>query len=127
DLKPANVFLRDGGGEGAVKIGDFGISRFGAPTEADDVADPTEPDAHADTAVPPAGERPKPARLTATGALIGTYPYMAPELLVARATAASDVFAFGVLAWEIVSGQQPFTEPPLGRAARGAPFERPSG
>lgn len=47
--------------------------------------------------------------LTATGALMGTYGYMAPEVLSGRrATAASDVFAWGALILYCAGGEEPF-------------------
>jgi serine/threonine protein kinase len=40
--------------------------------------------------------------------VVGTLAYMAPEQLQGRPTAASDIFALGVIAFEMVTGQQPF-------------------
>jgi len=47
--------------------------------------------------------------LTRTGYLIGTPSYMAPELVYARASAASDLYALGVVLYEMVTGHLPFT------------------
>jgi eukaryotic-like serine/threonine-protein kinase len=89
DLKPDNVVLAESfwaapRAPGAVKLVDFGI------------------------AAPMGNPRP----LTSEGAVVGTIPYMAPELIDpaswGRAEGpARDVFAFGVLAWEILFGQHP--------------------
>lgn len=66
--------------------------------------------------------------LTRTGMLPGTPAYIAPELAGGRAqlTTAADMFAFGVIAYELLSGRQPFARPPVlacleGRHAEAAP------
>ena len=85
DVKPDNVFLvrREGAGE-RVKILDFGISHVPAP----------------------GGER-----ITRAGALIGTPEYMAPEQATGSAVdARSDVYAVGVLAFEMLTGTLPIVE-----------------
>jgi serine/threonine-protein kinase len=101
DLKPANVLL-DGDTERPVaKISDLGIARSNLA------------DALAETHDLGSGER----RIaeTAPSALVGTFPYMAPELAQGASayTAASDVFSFGVLAWEVATGALPYRVPPV--------------
>ncbi len=67
-----------------------------------------------------AAKRAKPAAaagssfLTATGLVPGTPAYIAPELIGGRerVTAAADMFAFGVIAFEMLTGKRPFVEPP---------------
>jgi serine/threonine-protein kinase len=86
DVKPDNVFLvrREGGGERA-KILDFGISHVPAARGAE--------------------------RITRAGALIGTPEYMAPEQATgAEVDARSDVYAAGVLAYEMLTGTLPIAE-----------------
>lgn len=93
NLKPANVMLSDGG---LVKILDFGLAR--RLQQDDGVVDA----AHPATA---------PATYTARG---GTVAYMAPEQFVTgRSSAQSDIFALGVILYELVSGRHPFHRPDL--------------
>ena len=48
--------------------------------------------------------------LTATGMVMGTAQYLAPELALGKpATPASDLYALGIIAFECVVGQRPFT------------------
>lgn len=81
DLKPANVMLQFTSGEEYVKIIDFGIATVLGTTVAQESME-TRP--------------------------VGTFPYMAPEQLQGRPAASSDIFALGVIAFEMVSGQLPF-------------------
>ena len=87
DLKPENILLVDKGGWEQVKIIDFGIVKL-----ASDVA-----------AVFGAGA------LTSTGFVVGTPRYMAPEQALGRAIdARADLYAVGVLLYEMLSGRAPF-------------------
>ncbi|HEX3570603.1 MAG TPA: protein kinase [Acidobacteriaceae bacterium] len=96
DLKPANVMLTDGG---LIKILDFGLARKLSRDEAD--FDPATPGRH----TPPNPE----ATYTAKG---GTIAYMAPEQFVTgRSSVQSDVFALGVILYELASGRHPFHRP----------------
>lgn len=62
-----------------------------------------------------------PRELTRTGTIVGTPLYMAPELLAGSKNArpSADIFSFGVIAFEILTGQMPFDRPAiLARALR---------
>jgi serine/threonine protein kinase len=62
--------------------------------------------------------------LTRAGAIMGTPLYMAPELVAGarEARAAADVFAFGVMAYQMLSGDAPFAEPLLIAKLAGKPI-----
>ncbi len=88
DLKPSNVKLTPAG----VKLLDFGLAR---PVPAV-LQDGRGPDIATST-------------LTAEGQLLGTVQYMAPEQLQGLAVdARTDIFALGVLLYEMASGSRPF-------------------
>ncbi len=59
--------------------------------------------------------------VTQAGALVGTPLYMAPELSggTNRAQPPSDIFSFGVMAYEVLTGALPFDEPPMILLGRG--------
>jgi len=79
DVKPANVIVQS---DGVVKLLDFGIAR----------QEKTE------------------SRLTRTGSVIGTLQYMAPERLRNAAfDGRSDIFSVGVMMFQLLTGQLPFT------------------
>ena len=93
DLKPQNVMLSEGG---LVKILDFGLARRLAAEEMR--ATPAKP-----------GNPPVPPGVTARG---GTIRYMAPEQFVTgQSSVQSDVWALGVMLYELASGYHPFSRP----------------
>lgn len=96
DFKPANCLV---GEDGRVRVLDFGLAR-GSEGHATSDSNPAET---------PSAEVLE-ATLTATGALLGTPAYMAPEQLRSQSvTAASDQFAFGVALYEALVGVRPFS------------------
>jgi eukaryotic-like serine/threonine-protein kinase len=89
DLKPGNVMIAGG----SVKVLDFGIATHWSPADmqAETVAAGTVP------------------ALTAQGDVIGTPQYMSPEQAEGKTVdTRSDVFAFGIVLYEMVCGERPF-------------------
>jgi GAF domain-containing protein len=92
DLKPENILLP--GGDIEAKVLDFGVAKLVAD------AAPAESESAGETL----------AALTMAGTIIGTPAYMAPEQLSASALGPrTDVFALGVIAYEMLCGDLPFS------------------
>ncbi|MFB7462709.1 serine/threonine-protein kinase [Streptomyces sp. NPDC056224] len=83
DIKPSNILIT---ASGLVKVLDFGIARAADPYATAD-------------------------RLTQTGFIVGTPPYMAPEQARGFPEPRSDQYALGCLLFELITGRLPFQAP----------------
>lgn len=83
DIKPSNILITP---SGIVKVLDFGVARAADPYATAD-------------------------RLTQTGFIVGTPPYMAPEQARGFPEPRSDLYALGCLLFELITGQLPFQAP----------------
>ncbi|MGP4109451.1 protein kinase domain-containing protein [Streptomyces sp. 4N509B] len=83
DIKPSNILVTP---SGIVKVLDFGIARAADPYATAD-------------------------RLTQTGFIVGTPPYMAPEQARGFPEPRSDLYALGCVLFELITGQLPFQAP----------------
>jgi len=146
DLKPGNVIVsEDAQGKPHVKLVDFGISTLASdPHDVSPVSergrtmsglvgsvwnhdpDAPPPSLRSRSLPPPT---PQEAEVTQNGALVGTPPYMGPELAQGSShwKSYSDVFGLGVIAYEILTGRKPFNVPPIFVGMQGQTLPRPKG
>jgi len=111
DLKPGNILI-DGD---HVRIADFGLASLRI-----DHARTVQSNDLGDTELQP---------LTRAGDIFGTLEYMAPELASGTRDAqpASDIFAFGIIAYEMLTAEPPFREPPVVARMHGRAIAIPTG
>src|SRR5215471_13905491 len=89
DLKPENLFVTK---DGRVKILDFGLARLVPPQNA-------------------SGNEDTVTQRTDPGVVLGTASYMSPEQVRGQMVDhRTDIFSFGTILYEVVTGQQPFRE-----------------
>jgi Tol biopolymer transport system component/predicted Ser/Thr protein kinase len=92
DLKPSNIMVAE---DDTAKVLDFGLAKLAEAPFAGDEA-PTVSRGHVE-------------RLTREGAVVGTLAYMSPEQAAGKPVdARTDVFSFGVLLYEMLTGRHPF-------------------
>jgi serine/threonine protein kinase len=102
DLKPANIMLTKNG----PKLMDFGLAKPAPGLSSASGVDPLTPSTPTmSVAALSASASP----LTQKGTVVGTFQYMAPEVLKgAEADARSDVFSFGCVLYEMFTGRRAF-------------------
>ncbi len=95
DLKPDNIFLIEKAGKtDFVKLLDFGVAKFTDLSASQQMG------------------------RTGVGALVGTPEYMSPEQMSGKTVDhRSDIYALGIILYEVVTGRQPFTAKSLGEMA----------
>jgi len=102
DLKPANIMLTKNG----PKLMDFGLAKPAPGLSSASGAGPMTPNTPTMSVAALSGSA---SPLTQKGTVVGTFQYMAPEVLQgAEADARSDIFSFGCVLYEMFTGRRAF-------------------
>jgi eukaryotic-like serine/threonine-protein kinase len=97
DLKPANIMISD---RGSIKVLDFGLAKLTESVNFDPL----------DERVTTDGTRAAASPQTEEGTILGTAAYMSPEQAEGKpADARSDVFSFGAVLYEMITGRRAFS------------------
>ena len=93
DVKPDNLFVLERDGQDFVKVLDFGVAKLATPLGGD-----------------------LPLTTTVEGTIVGTPAYMAPEQATGgSAEPRTDLYAVGVVLYELLAGHPPFQAPAFGQ------------
>lgn len=122
DLRPSNILVVDDGDTPRIKLFDFGVAALRAKEGTESG---TYPKQKPGASVTSSADR---LEISLPGIMIGSPMYMAPECRGGPQAAgtAADVYSLGMIAWELLTGELPFSRPPVELAAQHEPLTPPS-
>lgn len=111
DVKPSNLLVADG----RLKLADFGVAQMRRAAPRSAVSTGTETIRGGSDGELAAGGETDELQITRAGMMIGSPMYMAPELGdgSVHASTKSDMFSFGLVAYEMLSGKRAYERPPV--------------